>query len=140
MALASIPASSTDGSTSPLDAYLLEVYRQAAESARPSADTRFSSLGAFLTFVGLLTAALAVLFSVPEGPSSQFIPAASMALGVIGLLVSIVFYALEVRRHQAFAVESQTSGSTCATASIYQASIGFFGFAIIIAAALLLLR
>src|SRR6188768_1655970 len=64
MALASIPATTTDGATSPVDTYLLEMYRQAAESTRPSAGARASSIGAFLAFVGVVTAVLAVLFTV----------------------------------------------------------------------------
>jgi hypothetical protein len=140
MAIASIPVSATDGSTSPMDAYLLEIYRQAAETTRPSADPRFWSLGAFLTFVSLLTAAFAVLFSVSEGSSGPLFPAARLALGVIGLIVSIAFYALEVRRHRAFGREGRFDRSTDATSSIYQASIGFFGFALVISGALLFLR
>ncbi len=140
MALASIPGSPTDGSTSPVDAYLLEVYRQAAESARPTTDPRFTSIGAFLTFVGLLTAALAVVFSVPEGSSGSLVPAVCVALGIIGLVVSIGFYGLDARRHQAVARETGFDGPAYATSSIYQASIGFFGFAVVIGTALLLLR
>jgi hypothetical protein len=140
MALASIPATPTDGSTSSVDAYLLEVYRQAAETTRPSADPRFSSIVAFLTFVGLLIAALAVLFSVPEGSSSPLMPAVCVVLGVIGLVVSMAFYALEVRRQQASGGGARFDGPTYATSSIYQASIGFFGFAVVIGTALLLVR
>ena len=141
MALASIPASATDGSTSPMDAYLLEVYRQAAESARPPAYARFFSLGAFLTIVGLLTVALAVLFSVLEASSGPLRPAASIALGVLGLVVSTAFYALEVRRHHPHRRDgSLDQPAAYATSSIYQASIGFFGFAILIAAALMLVH
>jgi heme/copper-type cytochrome/quinol oxidase subunit 3 len=140
MALASIPASpATDGSTSPMDAYLLEVYRQAAETTRPG-HSRFFSLGAFLTIVSLLTAALAVLFSVLDGSSGPLRPAVCMALGVIGLVVSALFYGLEVRRHQALVREMRFDGPAYATSSIYQASIGFFGFAVVIGTALLLIR
>lgn len=140
MALASIPAPATDGSASPVDAYLLEVYRQAAESARPTADSRFSGLGAFLTFVSLLTATLAVLSWDSEGSSGPLVPAVSMALGVIGVIVSIVFYALDVHRQRALGREGRFDGSTYATSSIYQASIGFFGLAIVITVALFLVR
>jgi hypothetical protein len=140
MALASIPGALTDGSTSPVDAYLLEVYRQAAETTRPSADRRFSSVGAFLTFVGLLTAALAVLFSAPEGSTSPLMPAVCVVLGVFGLLVSIAFFALEIRRQKAIGGQARFDGPTYAASSIYQASIGFFGFAVVIGTALLLVR
>jgi hypothetical protein len=140
MALASNPATATEGSTSPVDAYLLDVYRQAASTARPTAHPRVSSIGAFLAFVGLVTAALAVLFSVPEGLGGPLTPAAGVALGVIGLVGSIVFYAFDVRRHRAFGTGTGFDGPTYATSSIYQASIGFFGFVIVIAAALLQLR
>ena len=140
MALASIPGSTTEGSTGPVDAYLLEFYRQAAESARPAADPRFSSTRSFLTFVGLVTAALAVPFAVSEGSSGSLLPAASVALGIIGMVVSIGFYALELRRDRAVSRETRFDGSTYTTSSIYQASIGFFAFGIIIGAALLLVR
>lgn len=140
MALASIPGSPADGSTSPVDAYLLEVYRQAAESARPAAVPRFSSTRAFLTFVGLVTAALAVLVSISEGSSGSLVPAASVALGVVGTIVSIAFYASEFRQDRSVSRETRIDGSTYTTSSIYQASIGFFAFGIISGAALLLVR
>ena len=141
MALASIPGTTTDGATSPVDAYLLEMYRQAAETTRPSEGARASSIGAFLAFVGLVTAVLAVLFAVPEGESGPLVPAACMTLGVIGLAVSIAFYALDGQ--PAARVEPGRPASmrpTDTAASIYLASIGFFGFAVAIGTALLLLR
>jgi hypothetical protein len=138
MALASIPATPTEGSTSPMDAYLLDVYRQAAESARPSG--RFSSPGAFLTIVGLLTAALVVLFSVLEGSSDAIRPAACVALGAIGLVVSTAFYVMDLHRRHASREEAPFDQAIYATSSIYQASIAFFGFAVAISAALLLVR
>lgn len=140
MALASIPGATTDGTTSPVDAYLLDLYVQAAESARPAADPAYSSIRAFLIFVGLVTAALVVLFAVSEGSSGSLVPTASVALGIIGMVVSIGFYASEVRRDRALRHETRVDDSTYATSSIYQASIGFFAFAIIIGAALLLVR
>ena len=140
MALASIPASPADGSASPVDAYLLEVYRQAAETSRPSTHSRLASVGAFLTIVSLLTVALVVLFSVLDGSSGPLRAGASIALGVIGLLVSTAFYAQELRRHHASGRDDGLDGATYATSSIYQASIGFFGFAVVIATALLLVR
>jgi hypothetical protein len=181
MALASLTASPiadgpavspTDGSR-PFDEYLLEVYRQAGENARMYANSRFSNLGAFLTYVSLLTAALAVLFTALEGSTGPLIPAACMALGVMGLLVSVLFYALEVRHHNWWEfyefsgvrrleglmghsqypdAEGSTTdrtwippglfgiSATNATYGIYKASIGFFGLAIVIATALLVMR
>jgi len=139
MALASLPGSPADGSTGPVDANLLEVYRQAAENTRLSADPRFSSIGAFLAFVGLVTAALAVLFSVPEGDSGPLVPAVCMTLGIIGLIVSIAFYALEVHRQRGSVRAARVDAPMYAASSIYQASIGFFGFAVVIGTALLTL-
>ena len=140
MALASIPAAPADGSASPVDAYLLEVYRQAAETARPSTQSRLASVGAFLTIVGLLTVALIVLFSVLDGSSGPLRAGACIALGAIGLVVSTAFYAQELRRHRAAGRDDGFDGQVYATSSIYQASIGFFAFAIVIATALLLVR
>ena len=88
----------SDGARQP-DEYLLEVYRQAGENARMYATSRFSNLSAFLTYVSLLTAALAVLLSGLASSTGPLIPAACIALGVMGLLVSVLFYALEVRHH-----------------------------------------
>ena len=65
MSLASIPGTPADGSTSQMDAYLLEVYRQAADTTGPAARPRSWRIGAFLAFVALVIAALAVLFSAP---------------------------------------------------------------------------
>jgi Co/Zn/Cd efflux system component len=141
MALASIPSPTTDASTSQMDAYLLEVYRQAAESARPSAYARLVGLGAFLTIVSLLTVALVVLFSVLDGSSEPLRAGACVALGAIGLVVSTAFYALELRRHHAHRRDhSFDQPAAYATSSIYQASIGFFAFVVVIATALLLVR
>ena len=99
-----------------------------------------SSIGAFLAFVGLVTAVLAVIFTVPEGESGPMIPAVCMTLGVIGLLVSIAFYALDGHRQHVSGQASRTVAPTDTAASIYLASIGFFGFAVAIGTALLLLR
>ena len=140
MALASIPGTATDGATSPVDAYLLEMYRQAAESTRPSDGPRASSIRAFLAFVGLVTAVLAVLFTVPEGESGPLVPTVCMTLGVIGLAVSIAFYALDLHRQHGSGRPARLDAPTDTAASIYQASIGFFGFAVAIGTALLLLR
>jgi hypothetical protein len=140
MALASTPGTTTDGVTSPVDAYLLEMYRQAAETTRPSAGARASSIGAFLAFVGLVIAVLAVIFTIPEGESGPLIPAVCMTLGVVGLAVSISFYALDGRRQGGSGRSARLDAETDTAASIYLASIGFFGFAVAIGTALLLLR
>jgi len=139
MALASIPATPADGSASPVDAYLLEVYRQAAET-RPSTHSRLESVGAFLVIVSLLTVALVVLFAVLDGSSGPLRAGACIALGVIGLVVSTAFYAKELHRHRTSVRDDGLDGAAYATSSIYQASIGFFGFAVVIATALLLVR
>ena len=140
MALASIPGTTTDGATSPVDAYLLDMYRQAAETTRPSEGARATSIGAFLAFVGLVTAVLAVLFTVPEAESGPLVPTVCMTLGVIGLAVSIAFYALDVHRQRGSGRSARIDAPTDTAASIYLASIGFFGFAVAIGTALLLLR
>ena len=140
MALASNPASPADGSASPVDAYLLEVYRQAAATSRPSTHSRLASVGSFLTIVSLLTVALVVLFAVLDGSSGPLRTGACIALGVIGIAVSTVFYVQELRWQHASGRDDGLDGSAYATSSIYQASVGFFGFAILIATALLLVR
>ncbi len=140
MALASIPASPADGSASPVDAYLLEMYRQADETSRPFAHPRLASVGAFLTIVSLLTVALVILFSVLDGSSGSLRAGASIALGALGLVISTAFYAQELRRHHPSGRDAGLDGPAYATSSLYQASIGFFGFAVVIATALLLVR
>ncbi len=106
---------------------------------RPTAPGR-ASIGAFLAFVGLVTAVLAVLFTVPEGESGPLVPAVCMTLGVIGLAVSIAFYALDGHRQRGSGRSARIDAPTDTAASIYLASIGFFGFAVAIGTALLLLR
>ena len=140
MTLASSPGTTTDGTTNPVDAYLLEMYRQAAEGTRSSEGARASSIGAFLAFVGLVTAVLAILFSVPEAESGTLVPTVCMTLGVIGLAVSIAFYTLDGHRQRGTGQAATIGAPTDAAASIYLASIGFFGFAVAIGTALLLLR
>lgn len=140
MAFASIPGTTTDGATSPVDAYLLDMYRQAAETTRPTDGLRAASIRSFLAFVGVVTAVLAVLFTIPESESGPLVPTVCMTLGVIGLAVSIAFYALDGHRRRGSNPSTRIDAATDTAASIYLASIGFFAFAIAIGTALLLLR
>ncbi len=165
MALVSLPGSLGSETTAipvmsgdprQFDDYLLEGHRQAGENARLYATSRLSNLGAFLTYLSLLTAALAILFSSLESSTGPVIPAACMALGFLGLLASVLFYALEIRHHRwefrEFAIVASATDPTWtqrgplglsannAPYGIYKASIGFFGLTIVIAAGLLVLR
>ena len=81
----------------PRDEYLLEVYRQAGENARMYATSRFSNLTGFLTYMGLLTAAVAFLYSNEKDHAlfEQAVPLVSL----LGCVVSILFWALEIRHH-----------------------------------------
>ena len=96
MALASVQGSA-EASAYAADGYLLEIYQQVAETTRPVATPRYARLAAFLAFVGLVTAAFAVLVSLPEDGGGPVIPQLCMALGVIGLLVAVAFSAQEAR-------------------------------------------
>jgi hypothetical protein len=136
MALATIQGSSAD----PVDAYLLEIYRQAAETTHPAATPRYARLAAFLAFVGVMTAALAVMVAVPEDAGGPVIMSARIGLGVIGLLISLAFYATDMRARGALDVRAAADAATDTTSSIYLASAGFFVFAIVMASALLLVR
>jgi hypothetical protein len=140
MALASNPAASTDGSTSQIEAYLLDVYQQAAETAGPSGRGRFISLGSFLGFAGLMTAALAVLFTVADGSSGPSIAGVALVLGIVGIGVSATFYAVESRRSEAVGRLPAMIDMSDAASSFYLAAIGFFGFTSMISGALLLIR
>ena len=135
MALVPFPSPTSDSATHPMDAYLLEIQRQAAESTRPSTVI----LSAFLAFVGLMTIGLVALFSIPEGSSGPF-AAVRVGLGVVGLAVSVSLLAVELDRDRAIGRKDRSGGSDGAVSSIYLASSGFFAFAIVIAGALLLLR
>ncbi len=86
----------------PTDEHVLEVYRQACENARTYANSRFSNLSAFLTYVSLLTAGIAVLAASADKAEAigGIIFAAWTVLGVMGLTISGLFYALEKRHHQ----------------------------------------
>jgi hypothetical protein len=81
----------------PHDEYLLEVYRQAGENARMYATSRFSNLTGFLTYMGLLTAAVAFLYSNQKDHAvfEQAVPLVSL----FGCVLSILFWALEIRHH-----------------------------------------
>ena len=139
MALASVPGSA-EVSAYAADGYLLEVYRHVAETTRPTATPGYARLAAFLAFVGILTATLAVMVSLPEGSSSPLIPALCVALGAVGLVVSVAFYALEIRARRTFDPQIESDGAADAPASIYLASSGFFAFTIVMGLALLLVR
>jgi hypothetical protein len=140
MALASNPAASTESSIIQIDAYLLDIYQQAAETSRPGAAARIVSLGWFLGFAGLMTTALAVLFNLADGSSGPSIGGSALVLGVLGLVVSVTFHVLEARRQESVQRLPTVVHTSDAASSLYLAAIGFFTFTIVIAAALLLLR
>jgi hypothetical protein len=137
MALASIQVSA-EASAYAADGYLLEIYQQVAETTRPVATPRYARLAAFLAFVGLVTVALAVMISLPEDGAGPVIPQLCMALGAIGLLVSVAFSAQEARFVRASG--PQTDADAYTTSSIYHASAGFFAVIVLISAALLFVR
>ena len=138
MVLASVQGS-PEVSAYAADGYLLEIYRQVAETTPPTATPRYARLAAFLAFVGLVTATLAVMVSLPEGSSSPLIPTLCIVLGAIGLVVSVAFYALEIRARRAFEITVDPDAADT-TSSIYLASTGFFTFTIAMAGALILIR
>jgi hypothetical protein len=92
----------------PVDEYLLEVYRQTCDNSRMYATSRFSNLSAFLTYVSLLTAGLAVLLSGMADTTGPLIPMACTAVGCMGLIVSVLFFALEIRHHHYWKYYEQT--------------------------------
>ena len=139
MALASVQGSA-EASAYAADGYLLEIYQQVAETTRPVATPRYARLAAFLAFVGLVTAALAVMISLPEDSSGPLIPQLCMALGAIGLVVSVAFSAQEVRARHAFGLQTDPDAAVYTTSSIYHASAGFFALIVLISAALLFVR
>ena len=139
MALASVQGSA-EASASTADASLLEIYRQVAETTRPTATPRPARLAAFLAFVGFVTAALAVMVSLAEEAGGSVMPQLSMALGAIGLVVSVAFSAQEARARRAFGLQIDRDAAAYATSSIYHASAGFFAFIVAISAGLLLIR
>jgi hypothetical protein len=140
MALASVQGSAAEASTSPVDAYLLEIYRQVDESTRPTAAPRYARLAAFLAFVGLVTTAFAALVSLPDDGGGLVIPELCLALAATGLLVSAAFLVLEIRADRAFDRRAVALAGADATASIYLASTGFFAVTFAIAVALLVVR
>ena len=79
------------------DEYLLAVYRQAGDNARMYAQSRFSNLSGFLTYVGLLTAAVAFLYS-NQDEHAEFALAVPL-VSLLGCVLSVLFWALEVRHH-----------------------------------------
>ena len=79
------------------DEYLLEIYRHAGENARMYATSRFSNLTGFLTYVSVLTAALAFLYGGEE--RAVDLSFAVPLVAVLGCVLSVLFLALEVRHH-----------------------------------------
>jgi hypothetical protein len=140
MALATVQGSSAEASAGPVDGYLLEMYRQVAESTRPTAAPRYARLAAFLAFVSLVTTALAVLVSLPDDAAGPLIAELCLALAATGMVVSAAFSVLEIRAGEGFSVRNDTHAGADATSSIYLASTGFFAFTVAIAVGLLLVR
>jgi hypothetical protein len=139
MALASVQGTA-EASTNPVDAYLLEIHRQVAESTRPTAAPRSAQLVAFLSFVGLITTALAALVSLPDDGAGPVVPELCVALAMTGLMVSAAFLALENRARRALDRHAIALAGADATSSIYLASTGFFVFTAAIALGLLVVR
>jgi len=139
MALAAIQGSA-DTAANPVDAYMLEIYRQVAETSRPTATRPYARLAAFLAFVGVVTTALAVMVALPEDAGGPVVAGALIALGAIGLLVSVAFYAMDLRTGRALDARTASDAAGDTTTSIYLASAGFFVFTIAMASALLLVR
>jgi hypothetical protein len=139
MALASIQGSA-DGSAGPLDAYLLEIHRQVAETTRPAGAPRYARLAAFLAFVGVMTVALAVIVALPEDAGDPVLTGAMIAVGVIGLVVSAASYAVDIRTRRALDIRTAPDAPADTTSGIYLASAGFFVFTIAMASALLLVH
>lgn len=77
--------------------YLIEVYKQASENARMYAKSRFSNLSAFLTYMSVITAAVALSYSNKN--SDLIFKNASLLISALGFIVSILFLALEIRHH-----------------------------------------
>ena len=77
--------------------YLIEVYKQASENARMYAKSRFSNLSAFLTYMSVLTAAIAFMYS-NKNPLPMFSSAGLLIAG-LGFIISVLFFALEIRHH-----------------------------------------
>lgn len=89
--------SSDPRASAPYDEYLLEAYRQAGENARMYATSRFSNLTSFLTYVGLLSAAVGFLYSNQDKhPEFHW---GVLLVAVFGLVLALLFWALEVRHH-----------------------------------------
>jgi hypothetical protein len=86
------------------------------------------------------SAALAVLVSLPEGGGSSVIPQSCMALGAIGLLVSVAFSAQEARAIRGSGLQTDPDAAAYTTSSIYLASAGFFAFIVLISTGLLFVR
>ena len=139
MALASIQGTA-DAPAYTADGYLLDIYQQIADTTRPVATPRYARLTAFLAFVGFVTAALAVLVSLPEDGGGPVISSSCMELGVIGLLVSVAFAAQETRAVRASGLQADPDAAVYTTSGIYHASAGFFAFVVAISAALLLVH
>lgn len=139
MALVSVQGSA-EAAANTVDAYLPDISWQAAEANHPTSTIRYARLAAFLAFVGLVTAALAVLVSLPDDGSVSAIPQSCIALGAIGLLVSIALSAQEIRAGRTSDLRADPDAAAYATASIYHASAGFFAVIVVISAALLLVR
>jgi acyl-coenzyme A synthetase/AMP-(fatty) acid ligase len=140
MALASVQGSSAEAAAYTADGNLLDIYWQVAETTHPTAKLHYARLAAFLAFVGVLTAALAVMISLPEAEGGPIILQSCMALGAMGLLVSVAFSAHEVRARRASGPQPDSDAAEYTTSGIYHASAGFFAFVVVISAALLLVR
>jgi hypothetical protein len=140
MALASVQGSSVEAAAYTADGYLLDIYRQVAETTHPTTTPHYARLAAFLAFVAVVTAALAVLISLPEDGGGPIILQSCIALGAMGVLVSVAFSAHEVRAGRASGLQAGPDRAMYTTSGIYHASAGFFAFVVMISAALLLVR
>ena len=74
-----------------------DILHQAAENARMYANSRFSNLSAFLTYVSFLVAAIAVLHSTDKGV--LYLKTIGIPICILGTIVAFFFLALEHSHH-----------------------------------------
>ena len=74
-----------------------DILQQAAENSRMYANSRFSNLSAFLTYISFLVAAIAILHSTDQGV--KYLKTLGVPICGLGTIIAFCFLALEHSHH-----------------------------------------
>lgn len=74
-----------------------DIIQQAGENSRMYANSRFSNLSAFLTYISFIVAAIAILHSTDKG--ILYLKTLGVSICALGAIIALLFLAIEHSHH-----------------------------------------